>query len=65
MTIRSQNPLVTADDSDDARNVDDQLDEVMQDREQAQAARALVNHSNNARIEPRTASDPPDLPKRG
>lgn len=61
---RSQNPLESAQDaSDDARNVDDQLDEEMRQHDEATQQPLPENHSNNAHVEPRSASEPPELPK--
>jgi hypothetical protein len=58
---RSQNPLVVGDaETDDARNVDEQLDEIMKQRDAASERQPIVNHSNNAHVEPRKASDPPN-----
>lgn len=60
---RSQNPLEnTGDASDDARNVDDQLDEEMRQHDEATQQPLPENHTNNAHVEPRDASAPPNLP---
>ena len=61
---RSQNPLETAGEvSDDARNVDEQLDEEMRQHDEATQPPRPENHTNNAHVEPRSPADPPDLPK--
>jgi hypothetical protein len=68
MHDRSQNPLAAdagAGESDDARNVDDQLDELMNQSDEGSERRFLVNHLNNAHVETRSASDPPVFPDRG
>lgn len=65
MIRERQNPLEPGEvASEDERNVDEQLDEVMHQREQAERRPPLENHTNNTVVEPRDASDPPDLPKR-
>lgn len=65
MIRERQNPLETGEvASDDERNVDEQLDEAMTLRDEAERRPPLENHTNNTRVEPRDASEPPDLPKR-
>ncbi len=53
------------DKDDDERNVDAQLDEEQTRLERLRERPLIENHSNNARVEPRSSGDPRSAPPGG